>query len=225
MSLSDWTSVQPGSSVTISLEINTPLVGDGSLKFVNAGTPNGYTNMYLTNLLKGFTKGRIRTLIRADGRPSHVAYERAGIVCLQSGLALNANKNFYTFGWGVGSSTSGTPGTQYWTLGKNVNTTLGSAPTSNLINEAVSVSTGDYYPIQLEWIVDIPNLGGTRLTASVGALNSTDFSTMAVLFDYLDTSSPFTTSVGEGVFDAHPASGFSVAHTYILDETTVYQLV
>lgn len=224
MSLADWTKVQPGSSVTISLDINTPLVGNGSLKFVNGQTPNGVANMYLTSLGRGFTKGRVRTLIRMDARPSHVAYERSGIVFLQSVLNPSvASGNCYTFGWGVGASTSGTPGGQYWTLNKHA-LSLGTAG-SNLFNEAVSVSAGDYYPIQVEWVVDIAGLGGTRISISVGDLNSIDFSTLLPLVDYLDTSSPLTSSVAEGLFTAHPSSGISGVHTYTFDETTIYQLV
>lgn len=223
MSLGDWT--QAGSGLTVSIEINTPLVGDGSLKFAASAAVN-QKNMYLTNLDKGFTKGRIRSLMRMVVRPTTQAYARAGLICMQSVInPAAATGAYYTFGWGVGSSTAGTPGTQKWLLMKRAPSGQLSSVGTELNSTSVVVSASDYYPVQLEWVVDIADLGGTRLTASVGTLNSTDFGTLVTVFDYLDTSSPLTTSVAEGIFCTSANAAGAETYTYTFDETTIYQLV
>jgi len=223
MSLGDWSqSIGNSSQITVSLEIATPIVGNGSLKIRNTGTPTGCANLFLTSLPKGFAKGRIRTLLQWQVRPSHAAYERAGIAFMQSALHITSGTpSFYTFALGA---KSGYPGTLHWLINKHVNTSLQSTgPT--VINESnsVTVADGDYWPIQVEWNADVSNIGGTRLTCSVGTKNSTDFGTLAVLLDTIDTSSPIVTSVAEGLFDTHPAVGFT-DHTACWDSTTIYQL-
>lgn len=223
MALGDWSQQSNSANHVVSLDISTPLVGVGSLKIANAvGTPTA-VNMYLTSLAKGFTKGRIRTLMRVAVRPSHVAHEGCGIVCLQSTLDVTAGSgDCYTFRLGPGPSATGAPGTLYWGLVKHTSAIV-NAGTALDISASETVAAGDYWPTQLEWVVDIPNLGGTRLTASRGTKNSTDFSTLAVIYDYLDTASPLTTSVAEGLFGCHPTTG-STSYTYTFDETSVYEL-
>jgi hypothetical protein len=180
--------------------------------------------MYLTSLPKGFTKGRIRTLIQAKVRPSVQQYSGAGISCLQAHVGIcSVASTFYSFRLSPGSGATGSPGTLHWVLGKNVAQKLVVSPTVIDESHTETVVDGDYWPVQLEWVADVPNLGGTRLTASVGTKNSTDFTTLATLIDYLDTSSPLTTSVAEGIFDAYPGAGAG-AHTFVMDETTIYEL-
>lgn len=229
MSLGDWTQVNAAAVPTnliISLEIAAPLVGNGSLKFVNLGTPTASANMYLTSLAKGFSKGRIRTLMQVKVRPNTGRYNGAGLCFLQSQLTIaTTNANYYTFG--LNQATSGAPGSMAWVLAKNTNHTLQVDPFGAIIDEATleTVAAGDYWPMQVQWIADVVNIGGTRITCSRGTKNSTDFNTLAVIIDTIDTISPFVTSVGEGLYDRHPHSGFeSPSHEYVFDETTVYEL-
>lgn len=219
MALADWTTNFSG--VTVSLEITTPLVGNGSLKHVvPAGSHTA--NMYLTNFAKGFTKGRIRTLLRYVVRPSANAQCGSGIIFMQSNLnPVTTASNYYKFFLGPGTA-GGSPGTQYWQLTKHTSRTLVQTP-SNILVETSSetAANNDYWPIQIEWIVDLAGLGGTRLTASKGTKNSTDFNTLATIYDHLDTSTPHTTSVGEGLFTVAYGTG---VFTTIFDETSIYEL-
>ena len=229
MALGDWTrNVLNETYHSVSLEVNTPLVGNGSV-IINMGTSTtafGGVNMYYT-AQQGFTKGRIRTIMRMDYRPRTYEWQRGGIVCMQSHLnPVDNNAAWYAFSWGLRKSTiSGSPGQQYWMIEKHTADQIHEVATGTEIDyEGVSVSDGDYYPVQLEWVADIPNLGGTRLTASVGTLNSVDFSTMVEVLDYIDTSSPLITTLGEGLFACQPQNSSS-GSKYTFDETSVYQLV
>lgn len=221
MALGDWTQKKTG-TMTVSLEIVSPIVGNGSLKLASQASAASGMNMYLTSLAHGFTKGRMRTLIKMVTIPNadNVGF---GFTFLQSALDLSTTGtpgSSYFLSWGrVGAGGGG--GNLVWNITKRTSGLAAATAGTSLYTGVLAASANDYYPIQIEWVADVSALGGTRITFSRGTLNSTDFNTLGVISDLIDSSSPLTTSVAEGIAFANSVAGTGIA---VLDETTIYQL-
>jgi hypothetical protein len=76
------------------------------------------------------------------------------------------------------------------------------------------------YTLQLEWTYHTL-IGGTNLVCKAG-LAADEFEDMTTIFDYTDSSTPLTTSVGEGLL-WEDAEGTALKRLYF-DDTTILQL-
>lgn len=240
MALSDWTQTSSGPAGTVSIDVATPIVGSGSLLYAHAAgsaTRAGHT-WVLTSppFSTGFTKGRIRSLIRwVDG--GQIAIDgrdwQAGIICMMSAADVTVDgggEGCYT--WAIGSGHNVATNQMEVCLYKHTDGLAGATATHTTIHEENTLgahppSADDFWPVELEWQADLAGLGGTRLIGRMGTKNSTDFGTLTDLIDHIDTSSPHLTSVGEGVayFKGHSAGGQTPPFSWAFDQTSVFELV
>jgi hypothetical protein len=200
MALGDWVQNKSGSVWTVAIDVGDPMVDSGSLSLQSengVAGPSGHTFVLGAPFSSGFTKGKIRTLLRWDtGGEINVSNSQrwgVGIVCMMSAADVT-----------VGHTTlfeANTPGTY-------------------------PPAAGAFWPLELEWVADLAGLGGTRLIARVGTQNSTDFGTLVDKIDTIDTTSPLLTSVGEGVvaWQGHTGSR-NPGYEWTLDTTSVFELV
>jgi len=232
MALADWVVNKTGTEVIAhSIDVATPMIGDGSLNLSHSG-PNGPggLNMYLgAPFSKGFTKGRIRTLIRWDtGGTIQVGdtLVHSGVIFLQDQLDVSdTTGNFYTLG--IGSAKTGGD-FKIRIVKHNIGlNNIGETSRTEIFTKNTGgvhpPSADDFWPIEIEWVVDIPGLGGTRLIAREGTKNSLDFGTLIDIYDAVDVSSPLTTSVAEGVF-SQGGTNFTNARTWTVDQTSIFEL-
>lgn len=229
MAFSDWVQNQSANPV-IALDTTSPIVGSGSLSItVPLSGARQCAHLYLdAPFSKGFLKGRIRTLLRWDTGgllASGAQREGAGIVGVQSQLDVSGTTgSCYSCYLGkkdvagsafkivLGKHTAGlssTVGNTYLS-----DTSLGITPTA-----------GDFWPFEFEWVVDIPGLGGVRLIGRLGTKNSQDFGTLVDQFDLVDSSSPLSASVAEGVFAGKGNTAVTTNDDWSFDQTTVFELV
>ena len=239
MALSDWTQTFSGPAGTVSIDVTDPMVGSGSLDYVAAPTVttrSGHTWVLTAPpFSNGFTKGRIRTLIRwntggniaVDGR-----FWECGIVAMMSNADVTVDgggQTCYTFAVGSGSAVA----TNQFRLLllKHTDGLAGAVGTHTIFYEANTPgahppSADDFWPIELEWVADLGGLGGTRLIGRVGTKNSLDFGTLADVIDVVDTTDPLLTSVGEGIaYIKGHTGGAAPGFNWSWDQTTVFELV
>jgi hypothetical protein len=97
---------------------------------------------------------------------------------------------------------------------QNVSNQLGSA-------DVADIPVGTTITMQVDWVYDLLQFSGTQIKARYKVGN--DFIGMTEVFNLIDTISPYTTSVAEGVGLATSA-GPSI-YTVFLDETSLFDLV
>jgi len=235
MSFGDWDHQIRG-TVSSGLELTNAIVGSGSLKDGNftGGNLTDQTNTHHLNntFTRGLTKGRIRTLY---GKEHTTTDSRTGpgIYCMCDNLdPANNSSDYYWFGLEHGVSNQ-----LRLVIAKGVGTTLNGAlnwtfpgGADTLIASAAVITgftLGETIPFQLEWNLDLASFGGVRLTASVGLVGDTNFSNLAVVYDIIDSTSPLTTSLIEGIGMMWPlgAPGIDDGEHTLWDSTGVFQLV
>jgi hypothetical protein len=232
MGLADWIQNKSGTlTINVALDVGSPIVDSGSLSIDHDGeAATGGLNMYLdTPFSKGFTKGRIRQIVRYDSGgviPSTVLNTNCGIVCMQSQLDVsNITGSCYTWGMGSGDTTgSGQAGTILTKLTAGMNNTTGITELFKANVPGFAPSAGDFWTMELEWVADLAGLGGTRLIGRVGTKNSLDFGTLVDAVDFLDTTSPLLASVAEGVY-MKKMDVTADTNDWTLDQTSVFELV
>jgi hypothetical protein len=207
------------------------MVGLGSVSLVASSASAGAA-LHLHSggsFAKGFTKGRIRTLLKARTlfTGSGLFNTGAGIVCMQAVenlTASNAANDAYIFGLGYSNTNADSPNYRWFV--RKMPGGFGAVPSgAEYLYEGstFAVTAGEFWPIQFEWTYDAVEFGGTRLIASVGTKNSTDFATLAAIDTRIDLSAPLSTSVAEGICLFHR---YSVAgsHAWDFDTTEMYRL-
>lgn len=221
MSFSQWFK-DVASNSSISLDVITPLIGASSLNFTTTTTSSsfgGYTTPTgASGLVKGIEQGRLRTLMANDA--SSGGGNAMGFCVIGSAdtlaTVLGSYYRFEVFSTGASASysllrsnnsglcLSGTPGTVL-------------ASGSSLLQNPATM-----YPFQFEFIVDTVNLGGVYLAISRGTSGSSDFSTLATLIQYVDSSaSKLITSNSEGLY-ARTSGTFML--DVRMDQTSLYTL-
>lgn len=218
--LSEWDIHKPtGGLVTVSVDLGTPLVNQSSCAIKQKGLSDGFygANMLLkTYYNAGFTRGYLRTLLRFDVLPDEAAEgTHGGIVCMQSVRDLTGTVG-EGYLLGVGRPYSETD--IYLVLAKMY---AGLASDDTEFDELgiygpLDVVEGDYMPIQLRWDLEVGV--GIQLEASMGLINTLTYNTLAVVIDGVDAT-PFTTSVGEGLYTRHGASTEVDTMSQTFDET------
>ena len=196
MAFIDWDQYSSGSTIAMANDTVIPIAGGGSLFFDSSGSGNRQAHMSVSTssgINKGFTQGEIRTICNVA---SFTAGFRTGIICLQSQDDVSGIVgSCYTL-----NMQSRTSSAIDFRLVLNKHTT-GLQNVTTLLDETInSLSTlGTDFVMELEWVANLPGLGGTQLTVSFGN-NTQDFNNLVTQFIVLDTTSPILTSAGEGVF-------------------------
>lgn len=231
MTLSLWTQRIGGTGMSASINATTPLVGLGSVSLVASSASAG-ASVHLHSggsFAKGFPKGRIQTLLRARTlfTGTSLFNTGAGIVCMQAVenlTASNAANDAYIFGLGYTNTTANSPNYRWFV--RKMPGGFDAVPSGAeylFQGSTFAVAAGEFWPIAFEWAYDAVEFGGTRLIASVGTKNSTDFGTLAAIDTRIDASAPLTTSVAEGICLFHRYSSAG-SHAWDFDSTDIYRL-
>jgi hypothetical protein len=211
----------------VTIDTTTPSVGSGTLEIVTTSSVivSGW-NAYLdTPFSKGFTKGRIRTLLgtgNSGAFPINNFNMNAGIIFMQSQLNLSEAGNCYCFGWG----STNTAAWRFSLFRLGVNQGLDQLDDGEVVFYQATFpnpSVDDFYPIEVEWNLDEEELGGVRLTGRIGTLNSTDFGTLSDVVDTVDGNDYLTTSVAEGIY-FRKGDTDGTGRIWRWDETTIWEL-
>jgi hypothetical protein len=90
-------------------------------------------------------------------------------------------------------------------------------------DQTLTPAVGTNYTMQLEWSYHTL-IGGTRLLCKVG-LAENEFEDLVTVYDYTDSSTPLTTSVGEGILyaDLETVGTLDLKRIYF-DDTSIVQL-
>ena len=219
MSLSDW-EFHASSGVTFSINLFTPIVslGSGRLAMPDIGALT-QTNINVTTAsgrTRGVTRGKLRSLFRYD---TLVTAAVLGLAFCQSRSDHDLTSN----------------GTAYFAYLRQADSKLHISrmgPTNSTIagffGAPTFLDSGGFpfvpgnnvvFSLEVEWIVDIAELGGVAIFLRQGF--ATNFSDLTTVITVLDTSSPLTTSTSESVFAGVPAT-FAGAWNLDFDQTTLF---
>lgn len=191
MSYSDWehftSNVPP---LTFSINVISPIVSLGSGR-IGAGTLAGGSTMSNINVtvgsgrVQGVVRGKLRTLFRHDNFTFGGEY---GLLCLQSSQNVaSLGGDFYQ------AKVIKNDGRLH--LSKGIGTNLFGA--GSLASVAFAPGNNTVWSLELEWVADLTELGGTALFVRRGF--ATDFSDLTTVIAYLDVVSPHLISVSEGI--------------------------
>jgi len=193
------------SSVQINAILNTTalaLVDDASLQIyrVSGGSVSTLTMAPKAGKRQATTIGQLRVLLKhtVGGSTS----QQFGLVCMQS------QRNIQTTGSAYLLRVRG----ENLDLCKLNGTGLIGSPPSQLATAAGVVPFNTTHAIQLQWTLDLAQLGGVQLRAWRGS--ALDYSNLIEVAAYTDLVSPLTTTVTEGVF---AIEGFGGAFTVLMD--------
>ena len=200
MSFSQWT-FDGSTDLTVGLDAVNNVVGASSLgAFSLSVNFNRGKFGYVSNasgLQRGITKGKVRSIFRVRN-PAVINTSlnvSCGLYCMASTLSLLSSGSAY--GFDIIASTAGSNvSVRKWTFGvlaSHTATVLGSTTTATFANP------GDTVAVELEWDADDQiGLGGTRVIARLGT--SLIFNDLVTIVDVVDTSSPMTSSLAEGLY-------------------------
>lgn len=229
MAFADWV-VQDDNTFAASLNVSTPIVGSGSYSSSSSGSLSDSAQITYLNsgsFAKGYTKGRLRSLFRrgAGYSDSQTADHFIGFFFMAEIENFIASQGDYYF---VGLRTEG--GTTYRPrIVKATNALARAVDTEGFLEYSASTITyniGDVLPMQVDWVLDQAQLGGMRITLSLGNIGDLDYSNLTTIYDIID-GSPFTTSVNEGFFQYfdNATAGVPSTEYWAFDNTGVFQLV
>lgn len=217
MTLADWDITKSHAG------ISAAIVG-GRLRVDNAGYELSTSINILHGRLsssynRGFTQGKIRTKIEVRQDFESDSYTgQYGLLCMMSASDLTSTGSGYAFIMEVGAS-------QTWKVVKYTSgikevtgvTVLDSGDTT------VAPALDANFTMELQWAYD-SLIGGTNLVCRLG-LASNNFTDLQTIYDVTDSSTPLTTSVGEGFLYADTESTALIDYKrMLLDDTTIVPL-
>ena len=213
MAFADWTHNNQADSGAVHSQVHdlgSTIVGAGSLGVnMNSAFIRGGANSYLDGThAQGYTSGRIRTLFEvgpyvvAGGNIGSIG---GGIYYMASNQDIsNITSAFYGVGLvrvrtGTGSMTptiikanAETLRTLFWHTQNPIDTIRQGA-------DITGVTTGDVFALEIEWELDLVNLGGMRHRFSLGAKNDLNYNSLVEQWHFVEVN-PFMVTTGEGVF-------------------------
>jgi hypothetical protein len=238
MAFADW-DFYNNAAGTQALDLTNPLVGNGSLRYQSASTTIAQHTMTAHLKAQSFTlgvaKGRIRTLVQIEAGGVAIQNNRgnhAGMIAMRSlsvgsahdavggalyfaGIVKRAADNDWELF--LAKHTTGVPNTMPTASGGNT-TIFGSPIPIALVDQSI-------IPIQFEWVLDLTQLGGIRLTLSRGNIGDTTFVNLATAIDVVDASA-LTTANAEGLWaEWSRVTGTGGLAGYRYDETSVFELL
>lgn len=228
MSIVNWDKyVDIPANLQISTEKSSPILGAGSL-LLNHSSTNFFTHANLVpNTGSGYSHGitpagRLRTICQVnahDGSASQTSYFGLSI--------MNSQENLVTGGSCYALLVSSDEGLVNPTLRLHKFT---SGLTDGLTSSSLifipfpgSITIGVPFTLEIEWVVDITNLNGTLLIARTGT--DTNFTDLTGQMFIVDSISPLTTSVTEGVVASFKSSSISNTKTVLFDNTVLFELI
>ena len=218
MAFGDWTQYVNQGWV-FAINVTTPLVGIGSGRFTPApfGAGTDMSNIVVTNLsgrTKGVTQGKIRSLFRYTNPPTAGTLNGFGFTFMMSAENVSTSTgNFYGAGYDFNT---GRLHIRKATLSSL--SSIGSG-TGLAQSEIVTPGNGVVMSLEVEWIADTVELGGTAIFVRTGSLN--DFSDLTTVISYLDTATPYTTTVAESIYII-TGNGIGAAWSLDFDQTTLF---
>ena len=193
MALSDWTQYV-NQNWSFLINVTTPIIssGTGRLGFAPANSGSSYSNIVVTALsgrTKGVTKGKLRTLFRYDVPPSAGTVGAYGLVFMMSNEDINSSGNHYRVQY------------NFFTGRFELMKAIASGPTGGtLLAQGPIFSPGNnvILGLEVEWIKDIPELGGVAIFVKYGF--ETDYSDLTPVITYVDSTAPLLVAVAESIF-------------------------
>jgi hypothetical protein len=199
MSYASWTFYKSNAAHLCAIDASTPLVGAGSLHMSNAAATNVSSITHgVYTASHGFTAGKIRSLLRAQGGGS-LPNGLYGFFCMQSQADLSSTSG--SAYWG-GVRIHGTGQIDcYAQLRKTTagGLGLGNGDTAQATGSDMALFTppNTTVAVQLEWQYHTSLGPGVQLVLSFGLAE--DFSDLEEILNYTDTSSPLATAAAEGL--------------------------
>lgn len=219
MTLANWDVTKSNVSLACAIENNRLKIDNDAIK----GTvTSSYAHLRLnSDFSRGYTIGKIRTKLEITDHTLSTSNDGDyGIVCMMSGSDLTGGAGscyvfclnvVNTITWSIAKHTTGLDNLT------DVGTTLlGSGSTT--LTPARDVN----YALELQWCYHTL-LGGTNLLAKVG-LAENNYTDLVTVYDVTDTSSPLTSSVGEGLFFADTDGTVNDLKRIYFDDTEIIQL-
>lgn len=213
--ISDWTSDTDSVTSTVSIQhhTSTPLQGNRSVRFNittgGAGTSKGAGAIFLVTptYVRGHVMGRLQSLMRVDSDLNH-----GGIYFLASqATGISGTGSAYMFG---------TTGINNTLVLRKTTGGLFSTSSSLLDTTGINVGTSptSAFAIEVEWKADVALFGGTSIICRYGAT----LGSLVDVLEFVDESSPLTSSNAEGLFSFVAGSG--VVGQSIFDDTSLYHI-
>jgi hypothetical protein len=201
MALTDWEISKSDTGISVGLETISPIRGTKSLR-ISQGSITDSVGISTVTLrsnvdedLRGFTTGRVRTLLKPIQINDTTSTRSLLGVC---GMMNQANV------WKTGGACYVAGRWQYtmpsWVIGKIANGVSGVGSIEILAsgNSVNLPNIGEAAAIEFEWIYNLDELGGVRLILRAGT--NVDFSDIKNIYSVVDSVNPLSTSVGEGIF-------------------------
>lgn len=230
MAITDWARyIDIGNLQLYTERDSSTIIDTGSLAMEHTGTalfthanlvPN---DVIVTPLPKGiFPAGRLRTICRVDqhdGIEPQTSY--FGICAMQSQENLVLGGSSYAL---LVASDEGLANPTLH-IHKFTSGLTDGLPVPSLVSATFpgTITLGVPFTLELDWVVDIPNLNGTLLIARTGT--ATDFSDLTGQLSFVDTLSPLTSSVAEGLCGSFKNNLVSSTKRVLFDNTTLFELV
>lgn len=222
MSFSQWEINKSNSSSIVHVDVFDPHTGTGSLTMRRDG--NGPEAMTahpsdVGGLNHGLLHGRLRTIIRANGSFGIGTAQTswAGIHCMQSIDNITASGDCYALMWIFQDKNATLNDLRIYKMGASINTLSGATLLGT--DATFSKVMDDVWTMELEWDAT----SGTQVDLTGRTGTATDFSDLADAITVTDSSLPFTSTVGEGVFHRHQSSG--VFRSFTFESTTLYKVL
>ena len=209
MALTDWDFFFGLFGGTAGIQGINPILGSASLETEATGfqVVQGQRDIGFS---RGFLKGKIRTLVRLNSIGAGII-PQAGLFCMSS------TENIATTS-GACYAMSIHPGTTANVIVKKFPSSgLGSSPTV-LDSGDKTFSVSDIIPLEFEWNLDIPGIGGIVLIARTGDVGDLDFTNLSTIITVTDFS-PFLTSFAEGIYNH---SGSATAGNWSWEQTEIF---
>jgi hypothetical protein len=221
MTFTDWVFEKSSSDIVTSTEIFSPIDPTGSLKVEHLSGSNLFMNTYNDTYVRGIVKGRIRSLIEPVTLTGSGRY-MIGFTFMQSQDDLTGSTSVGTgdaYGAFYTAEANGTD--TRFTIRKYIGG-LSSYPggTSLYLSSSFGlVGSGMITAMEVEWDAT----SGTQVDITLRAIvNDTDFNNMVVLTAITDNTSPFVTTLSEGLASVGDISSIV---TWRVDNTTIFSVL
>jgi hypothetical protein len=215
MALSDWTVYKSQPGLGVSIEVASPIVDIGSLRVGNAGEGSvlNLTNLASTLYAPGLPKGKMRSIFKIDSaNRTHV-----GFSYMQSTGDITPN----TGNWYMATAQADAGQRRFRVERVNGGFGVGAVDVVLYAGSHPQWSFSTVFTMQIEWVIDIPGLGGVLHTLSTGT--ATDFSDLSVIYSAVESSGYLTSTFGEGPM-ALKWDTFGDTYSALYDNTSVYSI-
>ena len=218
MTLANWEITKSNINLTCAIE-NNRLKCDNDV--IKGTVTEGWMHLRLnSDFNRGFTIGKIRTKLEITDFRAQIGSNEGmyGILCMMSASDLTGGTGS-AYGFGLRNDLD-----LQWLLVK-FNSGLehyGSGVILGAVDDTLTPAVDTNYCLELQWCYH-ELIAGCNLIAKVG-LAENNYTDLVTVYDVTDTSSPLTTSVGEGLFFADMDSTVNDLKRCYFDDTEIIQL-